>query len=231
MITEEKMKAAAEEAAQVLLESLSEETDFQHTFSKQFTKKMRKLVWEKKHPFIYYGVKSVACVLGVLVVSSMLLLTCSEDARATVRGWFKEPQGEEYFWYHFEGQSNDRKNPIVYEASWLPEGYCFYKKQNSQNRTTVFYKDSEGYLAEFTYVTIDDKTVSGVAIGADSQNYEYIEAEIWGHKADCYISADNAHTNSIVWSNEKDVFFVLSARLGKEALIKWAESVVEVGVE
>lgn len=227
MITEEKMKAAAEEAAQVLLESLPEEAAFQHTFSKQFTKKMKKLVWGKKHPVIYYGAKSVACVLGVLLLSGTLLLTCSEDARAAVRGWFKELHGEAYFGYYFEGQSSAGKNLTVYEVSCLPEGYLFYEKQDSQNRTTVLYKDSAGYLAEFTYMTVDDKAVSGVAIGADNQNYEYVEVEIGGHRADCYISTDDAHTSSIVWSNEKDIFFVLSARLEKEALIKWAESVVE----
>lgn len=228
MIQEDKLKEAAEEAGKVLLDSLPDGDILHHTFSKQFKKKMRKLLWKEKYPIIYYGVKSVACVLGAVILSGVLLLTCSEDARAAMRGWIKELRGEVYYQYGFRGQANFKINTIRYEMSWIPEEYKFYLRQSLPNRETVIYEDSEGYLAEFTYMSAMDENMSSIGIGANSSSYEYMEVEIGGYKADCYISIDDEHTSTAVWSNEKNILFVVSARMEKEEFIKWAESVVEI---
>lgn len=231
MIEDNKLKEASKEAAKALLDSLPNGDILHHAFSKQFKKKMRKLLWKEKYPIIYYSVKSVACVLGAIILSGALLLVCSEDARAAVFGWVKVLRGEEYFQYELENQDKIEQNKIRYEMSWIPEEYTIHLQQSLPNRDTVIYKDTEGYLAEFTYMTATNGNMSSVGIGANGSNYEYAEVEIGGYKADCYISIDSEHTSTVIWSNEKNILFVISARLEKQELIKWAESVMEIREE
>lgn len=228
MIQEDKLKEAAEEAGKVLLDSLPDGDILHHTFSKQFKKKMRKLLWKEKYPIIYYGVKSVACVLGAVILSGALLLACSEDARAAMRGWIKELRGDLYLEYFFEDTNTNELSNVKYGTSWVPRGYALLHEEMVAGDYIYIYMDELGNLAQFTYAISPEINNAVVYVDGNSPDYQYIETQVGKYKADLYYSITNNHTSTLIWTDKNDSLFVITGKLEKEELIKWAESVVEI---
>lgn len=68
------------------MKSLPNESHVGHIFTPAFQKKIKKIIKRKKNPIIYYGIRSVACALAALILSTVLLISVSEEARAAVIG-------------------------------------------------------------------------------------------------------------------------------------------------
>lgn len=90
------------------------------------------------------------------------------------------------------------------------------------------YMDEQGNLAQFTYAILPEKNNAAVYVDGNSPDYQYIETQAREYKAELYFSITNNYSSTLIWIDKNDSLFVITAKLEKEELIKWAESVVEI---
>ena len=88
--------------------------------------------------------------------------------------------------------------------------------------------DEQGNLAQFTYAILPEKNNAAVYVDGNSPDYQYIETQAREYKAELYFSITNNYSSTLIWIDKNDSLFVITAKLEKEELIKWAESVVEI---
>lgn len=228
MIDEERLRIAAKEAAEAILQSLPSQEDILYTPSSSFTKRMKKLIFRVEHPVLYYGMRSAACLLALVLSGSILLFGISPDVRAAVLGWFKELKGGTHFEYNFEGDNAVDMTGVRYEPGWIPEGFELMMQEVDDYGGMYAYIDSKGFVADFSYLFASIKGAQNLLMDGNQLYVEYSVVEVMGYKADCYMSKDAEHTSTLVWIDENDTLFTVTAMLTKEELINWAESIIEI---
>ncbi len=228
MIDEERLQIAAKEAAEAILQSLPSQEAIPYTPSPSFTKRIKKLIFRMEHPILYYGVRSAACLLALVLSSSILLLGISPDVRAAVLGWFKQLKEGTHFEYDFEGDNAVDMTGVRYEPGWVPEGFELVVQEVDESRGTFIYVDSKGFNADFSYLFALIEGDQNFLMDGNQPYVEYSVVEVRGYKADYYMSKDAEHTSTLVWIDENDTLFTVTAMLAKEELIKWAESIIEI---
>lgn len=228
MIDEVRLQAAAKEATEAILKTLPPDDAIQYTPSTFFTKRIKKLIYRVEHPILYYGVRSAACLLALALSGSILLFGISSDVRAAVLGWFKQLREGTHFEYDFEGENTVDMTGVRYETSWVPDGFMLIQHEVIDGLEMFLYVDEKGFNAEFSYMFATIEGDQKVLMDGNQPYYDYSVVEIMGYKADCYMSNNDEHSSGLIWSDENDTFFSVSAVLPKDELIKWAESIVEI---
>ena len=161
----------------------------------------------------------VASILLVFLLTGSAILTFSVEARAAFFGWVRE-QADNFYHYFFEGEAVPTQ-PVKYELGWMPEGLEYVTTLDIDNGECYIYKDAQGFLIQFSYVPNGDDRSWGVDGVDDIQK----TVKVNGNKADLYISRSDDETSSIIWANERNDFFTISAPFDEETLIKMAENV------
>lgn len=228
MIDEEKLQIAAKEAAEAILQSLPAKKDIAYIPSSSFVRRMKKLIFRTKHPILYQGARGAACLLALVLSGSVLLFGISSDVRAAVLGWFKQLKGGTHFEYDFKGDNAVDMSGVRYEPGWVPEGFELVVQEVDDNGGTYAYIDSNGFVADFSYLFALIEGDQNFLMDGNQSYGEYSVVEVMGYEADYYMSKDAEHTSTLVWIDENDTLFTVSAMLTKEELIKWAESIIEI---
>ena len=161
----------------------------------------------------------VACVLLAILLTGSAVLTFSAEARAAFFGWMRQ-QVETYYMYFFAGEPTP-STPVKYELGWIPDGLEHVTTLDIDNGECFIYTDEQQLLTQFSYVLNGDN----VNWSIDGVDYIQKKVSVNGNPADLYIAPTDAETSSIIWANEKNDFFTLSAPFDEDTLIKMAESV------
>ena len=221
MITDERLKAAAAEADQTILEALPLSEDCRHSFSLGFERKMKRLIRRKSHPVAYKFLQTAACILAVVILGGTTWLSVDTQARAMFFSWVKQTY-ESYVSYRFAGESSSEATAESYEPSWLPEGFTLHAENHSSNDTFLVYTDGKDDMISF--MAIHGSESVGLFITSD---YESVTPTMVGDvQGDYYKAEDPENANGLVWqSKNQDIIFCITAPLPKETLVKIAESV------
>ena len=119
------------------------------------------------------------------------------------------------------------KPQVVYQPTWIPEGYSELKQSISDDQVVIVYRNDEGYLLAFTY-TKNRESVSAYVL-LDNQETDVQAVLVGGKTADLYLEQQADKASVLVWGDdEKGVFFAISAHCSGKELIKIAESVEAV---
>ena len=119
------------------------------------------------------------------------------------------------------------KPQVVYQPTWIPEGYSELNQSISDDQVVIVYRNDEGYLLSFTY-TKNRESVSAYVL-LDNQETDVQAVLVGGKTADLYLEQQADKASVLVWGDdEKGVFFAISAHCSGEELIKIAESVEAV---
>ena len=228
MIDEVRLQAAAKEATEAILKTLPPDDAIQYTPSTFFTKRIKKLIYRVEHPILYYGVRSVACLIVLVLSASILLFGISSDVRAAVLGWFKQLREGTHFEYDFEGENTIDMTGVRYETSWVPEGFVLIQHEVIDGLEMFLYVDEKGFNAEFSYMFATIEGDQKLLMDGNQPYYDYSVVEIMGYKADCYMAKNGEHSSGLVWIDKNDTLFTVTAMLTKEELIKWSESIIEI---
>ena len=161
----------------------------------------------------------VASVLLAVILTGSVIFTFNIEVRAAFFGWVRE-QADNFYHYFFEGEAVPTQ-PVKYELGWMPEGLEYVTTLDIDNGECYIYKDAQGFLIQFSYVPNGDDRSWGVDGVDDIQK----TVKVNGNKADLYISRSDDETSSIIWANERNDFFTISAPFDEETLIKMAENV------
>lgn len=218
-MTDEMIKAAVIEANQVILEQLPSPKQCQHEFSKGFQKKMKRLIFKRKHPVLSAAMRTAAGIATAILVGGGLLLTFNAEVRAEFLSWIKESSEGLVMYLPAEGnEESDRK--VRYRLPEIPEGYEVYEIESTEDGETFVYENEQGQFLMFFYFY----NFSETALGLYTEGYECINVSVGELKGEMYLTDDKNKGNAIVWKNE-NVIFSLDAFLDAEELLKMAESI------
>ena len=222
MISDSMLRSAAKKSCEIYVSRLEAGYDpkAQHKFSPEFEKKIKKLKRKANHPIVYRSLQRIASIILVCLIACSAWLTVDAEARSAFFGWVKEIY-ETYFVYRFEGNADYSNSTVAYRPTWLPEGYTEFYIENTESTAVVSYQNEEGLLLTFQYTHNPNETDWFI----DAEHAVIKETTVNGCPAEILL-ADNITTASvIVWTDEQDSAFYVSAFLGESELIKVAENI------
>lgn len=219
MISDERLREAARQAEKNLLDSLPEPEDCEATFSSEYKRKMKKLVRCTDHPIRYWVQKAVACILLVILLGGGSVLALSTEARAAFVGWIREVY-ETWFVYKYEGEDQELPQDVVFQLTWLPEGFIEIAHSSSEDQISTIYEDENSDLIMFIYArNMESSNLYVEEVGVDTQIVQI------GHVyADLYLDQQPGGANTLVWS-DRGVLFWLYGNCSGDVLIKIAENI------
>ena len=216
MITDETLRAAAEEVAMAMLNNISKET---HSFSARFEKKMQRLLRRAKHPVFYQVMRYAAVIVLAVTVLFGAVFAVSPTVRAAVIGWVQS-----VFHEFFEYAPQETVTPDVEYEYYLPDSFDDYSLMTTideQEGETYIFVDKQGNILRFTYTYSGD---TGMFV--DTENNDVYKGIVGSLPADICISKNTADANVIVWQDpESKVLLVISAYADKDEMVKIAEKV------
>lgn len=220
-MNEEELSRAAARAAELLNEALPNPQDCTHEFSPRFRRKMRHLLFRQNHPVLMRGLQSAAVLFLTITVLFGSLLTVSTDAREFVSGWVKT-RIETIYHFYYEGDAA-QTNSTEYVLGWIPDGYTIIDIFELPNEKWYTYaSEDNNFTLTFLY-SADSSDADIFLLNADCAEKEVM---VNGMPATLYIPF-NDDSPAIVWEDrEKSVFFLITAQVSEDALIKMAENIV-----
>lgn len=225
MIPEDMLRQAAREAQRAYLDSLPEPADCRHTFSPAFARRMKRLLRKKKPTPLRRGLRRVAGFVLVVLLCGTLVLSTNARAYEAFFGWVRE-QVEGAQGYFHQGEDTPSSEIVRYQID-IPEGYWLEDSTEVGGFFDYFYANESNEYITFTYQYVTENSAS--ALYVDDREAERQQVIIHGNPADLYISYSEEADNTIVWfDKETGALINVNAFMGKEDLIKLAESVVPV---
>lgn len=219
---EEKLTQAAARAAELLSDALPRPEDCVHEFSPRFRRRMQRLMFRQKHPVLMRGLQSAAVLFLTITVLFGSLLTVSTDAREFVSGWVKT-KIETVYHFYYEGNPSQGDSSAEYVLGWIPDGYTLVETVDFPGERIYGYVDADKkWNLVFSY-SADSSGADIFLLNADCTQKE---VTVSGLPATLYIPFNN-DSPAIVWEDrEKGVFFLITAHVSEEDLIKMAENIV-----
>ena len=217
MISDERIKKAAEEYEGTFLSSLREPEE--HIFSEKFEREMQKISRRADRKPLQNVWKRVAVIVLVSALFFGLLIMTNASVRASITNWVN--------WQYAAGSGHlpngvtPPETPAAFELTWIPSGCSFVEKILFSNGHRLLYKDACNKALTFQYFTkdIDNYTFN-------QEGYTKKDATVFGLPAAVYLSAYSANPNVVVWkSHDGSVLFVISAYCDEQILLKIAEGV------
>ena len=223
MITDEMIAEAAAKYNDALIQYWQNVEMEEHEFSSKFERKMRRLIWKVKYPYMHKALRSVACILIAFLISFASVLTFNVEARAAFTRWIREVY-EDSIVYEFFGDRSETAS-LDYRVTWVPDGYELVDEYKSEVLYSLLYQkendSKETFVVEWFYVS--DTTVTQVFTNAE--DYRQIEVMVSDNRADYYQSLSRKETNNLIWINENDVCFAIDSYLDFSTIKKIAESI------
>ena len=218
---EETLSQAAAQAAELLSDALPKLEDCSHEFSPRFRRRMQRLMFRQQHPILMRGLQSAAAVLLTITVLFGSLLAVSTKAREFVSGWVKT-RIETIYHFHYEGDAAQTAS-TEYILGWIPDGYTLIDIFELPSEKWYTYAN-EGSNWTLTFLYSADS--SGADIYILNADCTQKEVTVNGLPATLYIPS-NDDSPAIIWEDrEKGVFFLITAHVSEDVLIKMAENVV-----
>lgn len=198
----------------------------EHTFSRNFERKMKPVIQRADHPIRYYATRLLMALLLIAFLGGGSLLTFSAEARAEFINWVIEWYDVQIV-YRFSGEpTDDPTAPLPkYEIAVVPEGYEPFKDEIvTPGSYDIGYVNADGELFWFGYQRMEQGAV--LAIQEDTEGMAAYEVTVNGCKGWVYCSPDADQHNIIVWIDEKSgLEFDISGFFDKDELLRMAESV------
>lgn len=217
MISEEQLKAAAQEAGEALLDSLPQRDQCVRRFSPRFERRMEGLLQKHRRPA---ALGRVAGFLLALLLGGTIWLSVDAEAQGVAAGWFRQTV-ESAFVYRFAGSAEDVDRDVKYAPTWLPEDWMEIGKLENDGGVITIYEDSKGRICRFSYY------YTGVASAPTIiTKGKLTKVTVGDYQADFYNAEGLDESSTLVWSNaEHDVLFVISAYFEQEYFVEIAENV------
>lgn len=218
MIDEERLRDAAREAGEALLDSLPQREQCRHDFSPRFEAKIEPLLKRNRHP-LRRTLTRAACILLALLLTGGVWLGADASAREAITGWLRGTY-ETLFVYRFVGEADPDTLNQEYELGWIPEDWTEIDAWTDIAGGSSVYLDAEDHLCHFSYYTNPGSAPSIIT------EAKAVTIEIAGQPADYYNAEGLDESSTLVWMDQKTgVLLVLSAWEELSVMLKIAESV------
>ena len=224
MITDEMIAEAAAKYNDALIQYWQNVEMEEHEFSSKFERKMRRLIWKVKYPYVHKALKSAACILIAFLISFASVMTFNVEARAAFTRWIREVY-EDSIVYEFFGEKSETAS-LDYRVTWIPEGYELVEGFRTENTYVGYYikenNDQDAIVVRWALTEDSDK----IYIMTDELKTKRISVKINECVGDYYMSLEKNNSNVLLWFNERDsVTFSINAYLPWSDMHRIAESI------
>jgi len=220
LISDELLRRAAAVSNELFLEYILQDYEREHAFSPAFEQKIKKLYLRAKHPYLYRAMHRAISILLAVLISGSIWLTFDTQARAAFFGWVRETY-ETFFVYRFSAPTHPTASPKTYQLTWLPDGYSELFSTDTEFGHSALYENEQGQFLQFEYVYAPESATFYV----DMENTVKQSAVVGNARADLLLSTNNTVSSVIMWTNQDNTAFYISAFCNAEELIRLAESV------
>lgn len=227
------MKRVLIDSIRLDLDEAAKDDTIQFTPSARHQRQMRSMLndplkWSRKkgRPIWKAALQRVAMILLAVSVGFGAIMVASPTARAAFVRWITEWY-ETHITYRYTGESISGTMPR-YEITELPEGYREVKREETPNYTQIVYQNSDDeHQISLSYVYMQQ----GIAIDFIIENSEMVPITVNGKVGEVYLSKSLDEMDStITWiDTESSLQFIVDAKLGKEDILRIAESVSREG--
>lgn len=230
MISEERLRLAAQEAGRAIADSLPEPEDCEAEFSPSFERKMKKVIWLADHRGLCLGLRRAACFFLALLLSGGVFLTVNAEARELIFGWISQ-RVEDAQHYFFTGSDAGERANVAYHLAELPEGYQLEERYETETHIDISYVNLEtNHYLSFGYLLRATET-SSTELFLETEGMEEKQVLIQGAAAECYLDKTGEIANVITWvDQETDTLLYISGYLSQTELVQMAEQVVREGI-
>ena len=196
----------------------------EHTFSRNFERKMRPVIQRADHPVRYYATRLLTALLLMAFLGGGSLLTFSAEARASFTAWIREIQ-EQWFSYRYEAPEQPTPTDTMYLPTFIPEGWHEIVAPELGDFVHVIYHSNEGeHFINYSYLIGRQKTVLNLQL----EGMRVIKTQVNGMQAELYVGSSD-RPNTLTWTDDTlGIVFWLSGELTESELFHVAESVEAV---
>ncbi|MBS3902581.1 MAG: DUF4367 domain-containing protein [Dethiobacter sp.] len=221
--TEDTLKSAVIKADRYLMEALPADNEIDHVFSRDFEKKMQKLIRRSKKDNTIRG-QAFWRRRAVALIATIIILIASAMSVPAVRASVIEFITEVYekFTHIFFDESRSPRDAAdeltIYEPSLIPEGF---KMVNKKAAGLVLME----YERENDFISYSQQRLENVSMHINTEGVELEELEFKGFSAKYY---SNRGVQNLLWHDDEYMYMV-SSTLDRNTVFKIADSVEPVG--
>lgn len=216
------IKQAVEQYQENWVRELPSEQELgkKYRLTKEFRRKMEKLIQKEKRPFYRMfntAGKRVAVILTTFLVAAAALCMSVEAIRTPIVRFFVETF-EKYSIITTTGEGPEAGKTRIereYELGELPQGYELVESQASELAAVKEYRNGENGL-----LSLNQYLLSGEGM-VDTESARTEEVELSGNPG-VYIEKNG--TAMLVWAQEGYRFLLTAEGIGKEKLMRLAET-------
>lgn len=209
-------------AETIMLDSLPNEEELSHNFSKRFQKKMNKLIQQQKRSpfmksFINYG-KKVA-IIFLVIASIVFATTMSVEAYRTKFFEVITEAWEEFTSMIFKNKEDlDDVKLIPANPTYIPDNFKVVEHEINPYEQFLYWENDNG-----TEIMFEQAKIMGNAIIIDTEGIE-VEEKLIGEQKIVYFS--NKNVNQIYWYDDNYTYTIISEYDISE-LLKMAENIID----
>ena len=230
MISEERLREAAKEAAMALADSLPEPENCPDFVPSEFEPRIPQAMPVRASWHRWSALKGVACFLVALCLSGAVLLGTNAQAQEAFFGWVNTLR-DNVSHYFFDGPDAAETTGVAYSLGEIPEGYwpsSGAEVTETDTWTEKLYENADGLLLAFGYLQREtESSTSDIYFLVGDMKPKTVTVN--GTSADCYLDETGENGNVIVWQDKKmNMLLYITGYLSEEELIGLAENVTQV---
>lgn len=220
--TDDMLREAVVRADKYEMEALPADSKIEHEFSKEFERKMKRLIRFSKirnpiKKMVIFHKRVVALIATIIILFSSVMGISA--VRAAVFGFISDVH--EKFTHVFFGEGQSSQNAadkfVNYEPSYIPEGFKLVNKNTGGPVLTEYEKGND-------FISYSQQRLEDVSLNINTEGVKPDELEFKGLSAKYY---SNQGVQNLLWRDDEYLYMV-SSTLDKDTLIKIAQSVEAV---
>ena len=147
MISEERLRQAAQEASRALADSVPEPEDCRNLVPPGFEPQWRTPRQRNRRKWQWNAFARVACFLAAVILGGTVFLSTNAQAKEVVFGWIGDLR-DGVSHYFFDGPNAQETMAVSYSLGEIPEGYRLWKEDDAE----ILYENEDHLLLKFGYL-------------------------------------------------------------------------------
>ncbi len=210
--------------------SIPSDKEINHTFSKDFEKRMDKLIssFDKKETTISFfrnTLTKAAVIILTVCIAAFSLIMVSPQARADFKNAVMEfyETHIKFYFVSADETSADLSNYENVSAGYIPQGFTLKEKYDEYEAIGYRYENEADSLSYDIYVSLND----GLAVHTDKDKNNVEEILISGRDAYLIAGENDGKPYSTLIITGNKITVTIYGQLNREEIIKVGESVKE----
>ena len=222
MITDEMLTQVTDAYILSLAQQIPQEPEFCHVFSRQFHRKMRRVIRRGNHPLLYRTIGYARNIAAILILSFLMLMAFNPSARAAVMDWIREMY-KDYYSHNYYIQGTDIELLNVHcELGYIPPSYVEFSHSETSSNVIHTFVNETGEMINISY----SKQPNAIEYFYETNEFVISIVDINNQYGE-FIETNNSEIAPILQWNDvnTDFLFSISGYLEKSEIIKIAENI------